>query len=630
MKKFRIECGVDAPSAPDTIAMDVHGTGKNINLRIDYISRSLLANVPDLLLDLLEIASYIYCADQRLPRGSTQLTNFGENWRRDLHFEIPVRVPGLWRQQEVQRLLEDTLGFLSDDSYTFDFREATRPFQLRDVYFQDLIDASSDYDAVAMFSGGLDSFAGAVQDIVLLGRSVCLVGHSSATKVNSIQQQLVDELKSRGLERRVTYIPVWVTNENVRPSDHSQRTRSFLFACLGVVIAHMSGKDRFTFYENGVVSINPPLAGDIVGGRATRTTHPRVLRGFEDLFSTLLERRIQIENPLQWMTKGEVAMLLQEAGMADLLATTNSCTRPRTWTLAHKHCGACSQCIDRRFGVLAAGLGDQEPAANYKIDLLTADRSTSDDLRMAVSYVSFFKKVAATPRERFVIDFPEIVSAINWFPDISSAEAADRVHDLFKRQAKAIESVIAAGIKEHAEVLFRNEMAPGSLLSICLARNSVEILSPSDYDLQAKKFVDRLSAPVFEFAIDETGRKVLFRSAVTLTEANFRIVEQLLPDFRSAKKEGREVPFTPPRSITKRLGISEASLRTQIRRLREALEPLAVDLGLLLDNDSFIENRPHAGYRLNPAVRELSLADIRMSTMAGSPPVAPDVTTGSP
>jgi hypothetical protein len=37
----------------------------------------------------------------------------------------------------------------------------------------------------------------------------------------------------------------------------------------------MSGKDRFSFYENGVVSINPPLAGDIVGGRATRTTHPK-------------------------------------------------------------------------------------------------------------------------------------------------------------------------------------------------------------------------------------------------------------------------------------------------------------------------------------------------------------------
>jgi len=83
--------------------MDVHGKGKNVNLRIECITRGMLANVPDLLLDLLEIAAYIYCADQRLSRGTAQLTNFGENWRRDLHFVIPVREPSLWQMHEVRR-----------------------------------------------------------------------------------------------------------------------------------------------------------------------------------------------------------------------------------------------------------------------------------------------------------------------------------------------------------------------------------------------------------------------------------------------------------------------------------------------------------------------------------------------
>ncbi len=591
--------------------MDVHGKGKNVNLRIDCITRSMLANVPDLLLDLLEIAAYVYCADQRLSRGTVQLTNFGENWRRDLHFAIPVRDPSLWQMHEVRRLLEETLGFLSDDSYTFEFRKATLPFLSRDVYFQDLIDASSDYDAVAMFSGGVDSFAGAVQDVVLRGRSVCLVGHSSATKVKGIQQHLVDELKARKLERLITYIPVRVTNENIRPNDHTQRTRSFLFACLGMVIAHMSGKDRFTFYENGVVSINPPVAGDIVGGRATRTTHPRVFRGLEELFSTLLERPIQIENPLQWLTKREVTMLIQRAGMADLLARTNSCTKPHTWTRAHMHCGSCSQCIDRRFGILAAGLGEHEPATNYKIDLLTADRSASDDLRMAVSYVSFFKKVVATPKERFVVDFPEIVSAINSFPDLSAGEATNQIHDLFQRQAKAIESVIANGLKEHAEALFRNELPAGSLLSICFARNSVEIVPPTDYDAQAKAFMDRLSIPIFEFAVDRNSKKVVFRDKSTLSGKNFQVVEALLENFRRAKSAGQDVPFLSLPKLADRLSVSEQSMRQQLTRLRSALEPLSVSLGVVLDQDSFIENKERAGYRLNPTLRELSLADIK-------------------
>ena len=435
MKESRIECGVAAPSRADAIALNVHGSGKNVKLRIDYITRAMLANVPDLLIDLLEIAAYVYCADQRLSRGTSALANFAEKWRRNLHFTIPVRALAIWQQQEVQRLLVETLGFLSDDSYSFEFRKATDPFLSRDLYFYDLIDASADYDVVAMFSGGLDSFAGALQDVVLHKRPVCLVGHSSSPKVRHVQETLVAKLKTRGLERRITYIPVWVTNENTQAVDYSQRTRSFLFACLGLVIARMSGKDSLTFYENGVVSINPPMAGDVVGGRATRTTHPRVLRGLEDLFSVLLERTIKIENPLQWMTKSEVAKLVQDAAMGDLLPLTNSCTRPRLWTTKHPHCGECSQCIDRRFAILAAGLGVHEPASNYKVDLLKADRSISDDRRMAVSYVSFFRKVAGTTRERFLAEFPEVVSAIDQFPGVSAEEARDRIHDLFQKQA---------------------------------------------------------------------------------------------------------------------------------------------------------------------------------------------------
>ncbi|GIX10639.1 7-cyano-7-deazaguanine synthase [Elioraea sp.] len=618
------------PSQDNAVVLNVHGEGKNVNLRIDYITRAMVANVPDLLIDLLEIAAYVYCADQRVGRGRTTLANFAESWRRNLHFAIPVRKLAIWQQQEVQRLLAETLGFLSDDSYSFEFRQARDPFYPRDLYFDNFVDASADHDVIAMFSGGLDSFAGALQDLVMRKRSVCLVGHSSSSKVRNVQETLVERLKERGLERRIAYIPVWVTNENSQAVDFSQRSRSFLFACLGLVIARMSGKDSLTFYENGVVSINPPMAGDVVGGRATRTTHPRVFRGLEELFSLLLDRSFSIENPLQWLTKSEVARLVQDAGMVDLLPLTNSCTRPYRRTREHPHCGECSQCIDRRFAILAAGLGAHEPASNYKVDLLTADRSTSDDRRMAVSYVSFFRKIAGTTRERFPAEFPEVVAALGHFPGLSPTEAGDRLYDLFQRQAAAVNAVIEKGIRDHAADLARNALPAGSLISLCLARSSIEPPPQDNYDKQVKDFVDRLSAPVFEFAIDETRRKVVFRDGTTLTEANFRVVEELLADFRSAKKDGREVPFMPPHVLAGRLKISEPSLRTQIRRLREAIEPLAVALGLPLDQNSFIENRQRSGYRLNPALRELSLADIGTLTIPGGPTVAPDVTTTSP
>lgn len=41
MKQFSVECGVSQPSGVEAIAMNVQGAGKNVNLRIDYISRTL-------------------------------------------------------------------------------------------------------------------------------------------------------------------------------------------------------------------------------------------------------------------------------------------------------------------------------------------------------------------------------------------------------------------------------------------------------------------------------------------------------------------------------------------------------------------------------------------------------------
>jgi hypothetical protein len=591
--------------------MDVQGAHKTVNLRIDYITRTMLRNVPDLLIDLLEVAAYIYCADQRLGRGSDKLTNFGENWRRRLDFSIPVRCPEVWEQPDVHERLAATLGLLSDDSYTFEFRKADELAGPRELYFPNLIDGSVEHDEVALFSGGLDSFAGAVEDVVINGLYVTLVGHCSSSKVHNVQKTLIDALKQRGFDRRISYIPVWVTNEKVQAREFTQRTRSFLFACLGLVIARMSGKDRFSFYENGVVGINPPLAGDVLGGRATRTTHPKVLRGMELLFSAMLDRSIQIRTPMHWLTKSEVVLKIGEAGMSDLLAMTSSCTRPRIWTKSQKHCGVCSQCIDRRFAILAAGMAEYEPADNYMVDLLLGDRSTGDDMRMALSYVSFFQKVGATTKERFLVDFPEVVSALGSFPDVTTEQAGDRLYDLFQRNARAVEAVIADAVKEHAHALYRNELPSASLLATCFSRGQVEPVPPSDYDAGTKAFMDRLGRPVLEFAIDAGGKRVLFRGGLVLEGANFRLVDTLLADFRTAKAGDLEVPFLPTTTLAERLQIDEQSMRQQLRRLRLAVEPLAVDLGIFMDNDTFVETRERAGYRLNPGLREISLADIK-------------------
>ena len=227
------------------------------------------------------------------------------------------------------------------------------------------------------------------------GKRLALIGHQSAPQVVNVQKQLVEGLRRSG-HGRVFYVPVNVTNSGREACEYTQRTRSFLFACLALVMARMFDRDDFTFFENGVVSLNIPIAADVLGARATRTTHPKVIRGFEEFFSALVERDLRIRTPFQWLTKTEVVRKIGDHGFAELLATTNSCTRTRARMNAKPHCGACSQCIDRRFAILAAGLQDFEPADRYDLDLLLGDRSLDPSLRLAVAYVKFFQDFAGT------------------------------------------------------------------------------------------------------------------------------------------------------------------------------------------------------------------------------------------
>lgn len=615
MKRFDIVCGgVSSRSATaegETIFMDVQGKARNVNLRIEDITRTMVGNIPDVLLDLLEVAAYVYCADQRCPRGSDKLTDYGRDWRRDMRFTIPLRLPDLWETAAVKDALRETLGFLSDDTYSLSFVTAKKPLAQKELYFPSLLDGTFLPDEVALFSGGIDSFAGAVEDLAGNGKNMALVGHHSASKVLHVQKNLIEGLKQRGLEKQIFYVPVNVTNAGVAAREPSQRTRSFLFACLGLVIARMFGKDRVTFYENGAMSINIPVARDVMGARATRTTHPKVLRGFEALFSALLDRKIEIGTPLQWLTKREVVEKIGKSGFGHFLPETASCTRPREWTTHERHCGVCSQCIDRQFAILAAGMESFDPEERYMMDLLTGDRSLDKEVRMAIAYVKCCQTLASTPKNRFLADYPEVTSALTHFPGVSADEAKDRICDLYLRHAEDVLRVIAEGTRRHLNELVRGELPAGSLLSMCFNRSRIEVSPPSGYDRQVKDFVDRLEKPVCEFAVDEKVKRIFFKGDFYLDGANYKLVEALLENHRKGKRTATEIDFIRAPDLATILTISETSLRQQIGRLRKLVtDRLAVDLGVVPGTGDFIENKERVGYRLNPELREVARADL--------------------
>ena len=124
----------------------------------------------------------------------------------------------------------------------------------------------------------------------------------------------------------------------------------------------MIGLPRIRFYENGVTSLNLPPVGQAIGARASRTTHSRTLAGFEAFFSALFAQPFRVENTFRWDTKTDVVRRIADAGCGPLIGQSRSCAQ--TWqakTLTHAHCGVCSQCIDRRFAVLATGCAEHDP-----------------------------------------------------------------------------------------------------------------------------------------------------------------------------------------------------------------------------------------------------------------------------
>ncbi len=418
-------------------------------------------NVPDILTDLLDVAVYVFAADQGTRRGGARDT--GEKWRRNFRFHIPVRAPHVWSRTPVVEALTDVLSILSEDTFEFVFTRLEQPPPVQ-LYF-DHLGADFRVDEVMLFSGGLDSLAGAIQEAILGGRSVALVSHDSASKRKPQIEALAKEVAQRAGTTTVRHIPVWATKSEEVGGEYTQRTRSFLYAALAAAVSAMMGKDRIRFYENGVTSMNLPIAPQVVGSRATRTTHPQSIRGFGRLFSTLLDRPFVVENPFVWKTKTDVVRLIKESGHGILAARSVSCSRTFEATRLHNHCGRCSQCIDRRFAMLAAGLTDAEdPPEMYKADLLIGERPMGETRTMAESFLQRASKLRTVHELDFLAEYPEATRSIRHV-GLDSDEAARRIIALHRRHGEDVFAALAEGHKRHASA-FQDGKLPDSCLLV--------------------------------------------------------------------------------------------------------------------------------------------------------------------
>lgn len=579
------------------LCLEINGKPVGVKVCISHLNAQLVAELPDRTLDLLEIAAVVYGADAGVSRGGTADQHMGARWNRHFEVEMPVRDHDFWNCTEVVSALEEMLMFLSGDRFVFRFTAKQGEEAERSLFFN--FDEGSAWQAtrVLMFSGGLDSFAGALEEIAEHNQRIALVSHFSASKIAPVQRNLHKTLTAKFGENSCRHIPVQVQMVGKGLKEGTHRARSFLFAALGAVTAKAYGLNRVSFYENGVVSLNLPPVGNVLGTRATRTTHPQTLSRFSDFLSLVFARETRIDNPFFWRTKKEVVETVARLGMPDQIAHTRSCADVYNQTKQHIHCGRCSQCIDRRFAVLAAGLERFDPEEAYRVSLMEDARNDVRDREIALSYLRSaraYEHITAPELERAL---PAVISAVGYLAQPTET-ALDMIVRLLKRHGTGVSEVMRATLKARGAENFADSSLPrlyGEAQRSEFLPN-VEPVTGADPEPSGSVVLE----------VNARQRRVVIDDRVEIKRnATADLLIVLADKWLEGAGQGKtplDYPFASAASLSKSLRLSgEEVLRRRVNRARQLLRQKMASTGREPEEaDAIIENQPWHGYRLYP------------------------------
>jgi 7-cyano-7-deazaguanine synthase in queuosine biosynthesis len=335
--------------------------------------------LPDKVLTFLLTSLAVWATDKIAPRRQAR-----DAWTRQLNISCPA--PG-W--SEALGEISSLAGFLTGDDWSLEIRERQSSLEI-----PARPDNSWPPDCVCLFSGGVDSLAGAI-DLLEAGNRVLLVSHYDFGQLAGAQNLLTEKLLGRyGSEK----IRRWGFRIQFEAPELSLRSRSLLFIALGVAAASVWGRDLpLHVPENGWISLNPPLTGNRLGSYSTRTTHPYFISGLKK-FLAALEIKQNLVNPFQFDTKGEVLHRSRNQSLLQaLLPYTISCAHPvaSRWKKDRQgNCGYCFPCLMRRAALHAAGCDD---GREYLYDALKqpevlASRARGVHLRSLLYLVSQWRR----------------------------------------------------------------------------------------------------------------------------------------------------------------------------------------------------------------------------------------------
>lgn len=316
--------------------------------------------------DLLVLSMIVYNVDRAVHR----MSNSDDGWKRNL---VLLNVPAinLNEMNKGRESFNRAISFLTGDSWDIHFVQADlysfNPTKKVKEY------NTSSFEKVALFSGGLDSLIGFIDEAntLSLNKKILLVSHMELGKEHSDQNSILGYCRENNIfankyDQVLLNAGIKPRSWNIKgtPTESTFRSRSLLFFSAGIYIANkISPQCKLIVPENGTISINIPLDSGRRSSCSTRTTHPTFVKRIQEALLA-----IGIANPIYnpYRLKSKRDMVLEcsqdktkKEILNSLVDLSCSCAKrghnifwDKSGTEIHdakiKHCGMCLPCLYRR------------------------------------------------------------------------------------------------------------------------------------------------------------------------------------------------------------------------------------------------------------------------------------------
>ena len=296
-----------------------------------------------------------------------------------------IPVSDVVRWNAAAPILVRMLNFLTGDRWMIQFR--ARPPRFAPFVPQpDLI--VPPFTGVSLFSGGLDSLIGAI-DQLETKQVPLLVSHAGRAGRQQGAGRLLRSVKEALSEAAVQRLRTWMAfpKNLVRnvASEDSTRGRSFLFFALGVFAGTGLRRD-FVLHapENGLIALDVS-ARHAPSRRIEHTDDTPVLYRPLEPPAERSGNSGRIENPYWDKTKGEMVRgCANPALLKKLVPVTLSCASPtkgRWQGHGTQHCGYCLPCLIRRASLASITDPTTYTVPNLRAQVWDPQTATGEQIR---------------------------------------------------------------------------------------------------------------------------------------------------------------------------------------------------------------------------------------------------------